>query len=193
MSNALTIYLGLLVAVALQRLLELGIAGRNSKRLLSLGAQEEAPGHYGAMRLLHGAWLVFCGVEAVWREVPPPLWMIVVGLAGLAIGQLLRACAMLTLGRRWTTRILVVPWLPPVTGGIYRWVRHPNYLGVILEIAALPLIYGSVVTAIAFTVANLVLLLCVRIPAEEAALVRVNSESTYFNGRGRFIAQRSNP
>ena len=191
MSIYLALYLVLLAAVALQRLFELRIAGRNTQLMQALGAEEVAPGHYTAMRLLHGAWLVSCGIEAVWRGVLPPVWVLTLGLLGLGIGQVLRVSAMRALGPRWTTRILVLRGLEPITGGIYRWVRHPNYLGVILEIAALPLVFGGVWTAVFFTAANLVLLLCVRIPAEEAALVRVNNYTAYREDRRRFIPQRS--
>ena len=191
MSTGLILYFGLLLAVAMQRLLELAIAGRNTARLVRNGAEEVASGHYGAMRVLHGAWLASCAFEAVWRGAPPSTWIRVFGLIALVAGQVLRISAMRSLGPRWTTRILVMPAVPPVTGGIYRWFRHPNYLGVILELAALPLIYGGVVTAVFFTVANLCLLVCVRIPAEEAALIRVNDYSAYLNGQGRLISQRS--
>jgi len=192
MLGALTIYLLLVAAVAIQRLLELRVASRNTNLLFSFGAEEVAPGHYSAMRVLHTAWLFGCALEAIWRGNPPPLWAAGICLATLFIGQALRLSAMHALGPRWTTRILVVPDLPPVTGGIYRWVRHPNYLGVILEIAALPLIFGGVVTAALFSAANLLLLLRVRIPAEEAALVRVNNYSGYLTGQARFVPQRSN-
>lgn len=192
MSLSLTIYLILLIGVSLQRLQELRIAGRNTDLLVRLGAEEVAPGHYTAMRILHGAWLFCCVIEAFLREIPPSIWVIALGMCGLFIGQMLRISAMRSLGPRWTTRILVLPDSPPVTGGVYRWLRHPNYIGVILEIAALPLIYGGAVTAVFFTFANLVLLLCVRIPAEEAALVRVNNYATYLDGQGRLVSQRSN-
>jgi methyltransferase len=156
-----------------------------------MGAEEVAPGHYSAMRLLHGAWLVCCIVEAIWREEPPSLWLSAFSMIALLLGQTLRLAAMHALGPRWTTRILVLPGFPPVTGGVYRWVRHPNYLGVILELAALPLIYGGIWTALFFTIANLTLLLGVRIPAEEAALVRVNEYSAYQDDQNRFIPNRN--
>jgi methyltransferase len=191
MSTSLILYLCVVVAVAAQRLLELRIASRNTSALVNNGAEEVACGHYASMRLLHTGWLVCCIAEAVWRGTPPALWVVVTGLVGLLIGQGLRLAAMRSLGPRWTTRILVMPGLPPITGGVYRWLRHPNYLGVIFELAALPLIFGGVCSAIFFTAANLILLLAVRIPAEEAALVRVNDYAAHLNAQGRLIAQGS--
>ncbi len=191
MSTSLILYLCIVAAVAAQRLLELRIAARNTRALIDGGAEEVACGHYTAMRLLHTGWLVCCIGEAILLEVPPPLWMVGLGLTGLVIGQGLRIAAMRSLGPRWTTRILVMPGLPPITGGVYRWLRHPNYLGVIFELAALPLIFGGIITALFFTAANLLLLVAVRIPAEEAALVRVNDYSAYLNEDGRLISQGS--
>ena len=191
MSTTLVLYLCVVVAVAAQRLYELRIAARNTAALVKDGAEEVACGHYTAMRLLHTGWLLCCVAEAVWRNTPPALWVMLTGLTGLAIGQGLRLAAMRSLGPRWTTRILVMPGLPPITGGVYRWLRHPNYLGVIFELAALPLIFGCVFSAIFFTAANLFLLLGVRIPAEEAALSRVNNYANHLNAQGRLIAQGS--
>jgi methyltransferase len=191
MTTSLALYVCVVVAVAAQRLFELRIASRNTSALVDDGAEEVACGHYTAMRLLHTGWLVCCVAEASWRGTPPALWVVITGLTGLVIGQGLRLAAMRSLGPRWTTRILVMPGLPPITGGVYRWLRHPNYLGVIFELAALPLIFGGVFSAIFFTAANLILLLGVRIPAEEAALVRVNNYADHLNAQGRLMAQGS--
>ena len=191
MSTSLALYLCVVVAVAAQRLFELRIAARNTSALVQDGAEEVACGHYTAMRLLHTAWLICCIAEAAVRGAPPAAWVVITGLTGLAIGQGLRLAAMRSLGPRWTTRILVMPGLPPITGGVYRWLRHPNYLGVIFELAALPLIFGGVLTALFFTAANLLLLLGLRIPAEEAALVRVNNYADHLNAQGRLVAQGS--
>ncbi len=191
MSISLTIYMIILVAVAAQRIAELRASGRNTELLVKFGAEEVASGHYTAMRLLHTSWLAACAVEAYCRDALPPLWMVALGLIGLTIGQMLRLSAMRALGPRWTTRILVMPGLPPVTEGIYSWLRHPNYLGVILELAALPLIFGGVITSVVFSIANLALLLGIRIPAEEAALIRVNNYSAHLDGQGRLVTERS--
>ena len=138
------------------------------------------------MAALHTTWLVACILEAVSADHPPTAILATIGMSLLCVGQLLRIAAIRTLGPRWTTRIIILPQTSPVNHGIFRYVRHPNYLGVILEIVALPLIYGSWLTAIGFSIAN-GLLLWVRIRTEEKALQKENDYETYFNGRNRFI------
>lgn len=93
----------------------------------------------------------------------------------------------MTLGERWNTRIIVMPDAAPVTRGLYRWIRHPNYVAVMIEIAALPMIRGSWITAAVFTLAN-ALMLAVRIPAEERALGAGYSEA--LGSVGRFFPTR---
>jgi methyltransferase len=170
MSIGLNTYFFLVACVAAQRLLELRVASRNTEELLAMGAQEHESRHYTAMKLLHGAWLLACLAEAAWRGLPTSAFLSVPALVLFGVGQALRVAAIKELGTRWTTRIIVLPEAPPVAGGIYRHIKHPNYLGVILELAALPLVFGCWFTAVVFSIANLALLLGVRIPAEEAAL-----------------------
>jgi len=193
MSTPFTIYCLLVAYVTAQRLLELKIAARNTHRLLSLGAKEFKSPHYKAMKALHSTWLVACLIEAWWRGVPPHAAVSLIALAFFGAGQFLRFAAMRDLGPRWTTRIIVLPEVPPVAGGIYRRIKHPNYLGVILEIAALPLVFGCWFTAAAYSLANLILLLAVRIPAEESALKTNNADEaiTEWSRRGRFVPGRS--
>jgi methyltransferase len=102
---------------------------------------------------------------------PRPFRRSLAGLAAalVAVGQALRYAAILTLGSRWTARVVTLPGVPPLSQGIYRYLRHPNYLGVVLEIAAVPLLHSAWWTAVAFSLANL-LLLRARIRVEEAAL-----------------------
>jgi methyltransferase len=121
------------------------------------------------MTVVHTLFLGSCAGEVLLAHRPFPGALGFVAL-GVALGaQCLRYWAIGSLGERWNVRIIVVPHAPPVTTGPYRFVRHPNYLAVILEIAAVPLIHGAWVTALAFTAAN-ALLLGVRIRAEEVAL-----------------------
>ena len=110
----------------------------------------------------------------------------------LVVGQALRLIAIRTLKERWTTRIIVLREGDPVVGGIFKYIRHPNYLGVILEILALPLIFGCWYTAILFSLANGALLL-VRIRTEEAALQEAYDYDTHFSDTKRFVpgGQRS--
>ncbi len=179
-------YIALVLLIAAQRIWELGRSKKNTRALMERGAIEIGARHYPIMAALHTTWLVACVAEALTQPSPPAASMVVGALLLLAMGQALRLLAMATLGERWTTRIIVLPQTDVVDTGIFRHIRHPNYLGVILEIAALPLVFGGWKTAIGFSVAN-GLLLWVRIRAEEAAL---NSEGNYglrFNGRNRFI------
>lgn len=171
--HALGVYLVLVGSVAVQRLLELRRSARHEAALHAQGGVEVAAGHFNCnftlMRVVHTAWLVGCVSEAWWRQVPPALVYVMPAVAVFLLGQVLRWAAMQALQERWTVRVMVRPGEPVVTTGIYRYMRHPNYLGVILELAALPLIFGCGVTAGFFSVAN-AMVLWVRIRVEEAAL-----------------------
>ncbi len=156
-------------AVALERLVELVVSRRNERRSRALGAVEHGRGHYPVMVALHLALLVGCAVEPTLRGAGPPAW---VGLSGLALvlgAQLLRWWCITSLGDRWCTRVLVVPGLALVQAGPYRWLRHPNYVAVVVEGAALPLACGAWATALVFSAANAALL-AVRIRCEDQAL-----------------------
>jgi methyltransferase len=163
------LYTVLVVLVALQRLAELALSRRHERRLRSRGAVEVGAGHYPWMVALHAAFLASCLAE-VWllaRPFVPALAAI--ALAVLVAATALRIWTLRTLGGRWTTRVLVLPGAALVTGGPYRHLRHPNYLAVVLEVAALPLVHTAWATALAFSAAN-ALLLRVRIRVEERAL-----------------------
>jgi methyltransferase len=153
----------ILALVTLQRLAELVLAKRNTDALIAEGAHEAAPGHYPLIVAVHALWLA-----ALWWLAPgrPILWPLI-GLFVLL--QLARLWVLATLGRRWTTRIIVLPGAPLVTAGPFRLVRHPNYLVVIGEIAVLPLAFGLWEVALAFSIANGIVL-WIRIGAEERAL-----------------------
>ena len=178
-SRSKTLFLLGLALLAVQRLREVRVSNRHAVALLRGGGREHAAGQYQIMKLLHSSWFVAIVVEvvALRRSFRPRL----AALAGLLflVGQSLRYSAIRTLGERWTARVITLPGAPPVTDGIYRHVRHPNYLGVILEIAAVPLIYSAYWTALIFSIANL-LLLQARIRAEEQALVSDNEYAHYF-------------
>jgi methyltransferase len=152
----------LLAAVTAERLGELWLARRNTEALLARGAFEVAPGHYPLIVSLHAAWLAGLWVFG-WDNPLDPLWLAVF----LAL-QIARFWVLSTLGRRWTTRIIVLPGAALVTAGPYRFVTHPNYLVVIGEIAALPLCLGMAWFALAFSAANLAVL-AIRVRAENAA------------------------
>jgi methyltransferase len=176
----------LVICVALGRLVELRIAKRNLRDLLARGGVEAAPGHYPWMVALHTAFLVCCPLE-VWlldRPFLPAVGIPMLLLTVLATG--LRYWVISTLDGRWTTRIVVLPGASPVTGGPYRFLRHPNYLAVITEMFALPLVHTAWITAAVFSLLN-GLLLRTRIRAEEAALARVSDYGTVFAERSRLI------
>lgn len=149
--------------VTLQRLTELPIARANTARLLAKGGREVSPGHYPALVAMHAAWLVALWLQALGRPVHLPFLALFILLQGLRIWTLR------TLGSRWTTRIIVVPGEQLVARGPFRFVRHPNYLVVIGEIAVLPLVFGLWPTALIFSLVNAVLL-TIRVRAEERAL-----------------------
>lgn len=179
-------YWALVLGIAVQRLLELRRSRRHEAWLKTRGAQEVAPRHFMAMRCLHAVWLGGCIIEAAWRQQGPGLVISMVALVILVLGQSLRFAAMSALQERWTVRILTLPGVPPVTHGIYRYMRHPNYVGVVLEVVALPAIFGGWITAIACSIANGVIL-CIRIRAEEAALEAAGGYLQAFAHTGRFF------
>jgi methyltransferase len=180
------LYILLVALVAVGRLFELRIADRNRRDLLARGGVEVAPGHYRWMVLQHASFLICCPLE-VWllgRPFVPALGIPMLLLVGLATG--LRYWVISTLDGRWTTRIVVLPGSSPVTGGPYKFLRHPNYLAVITEIFALPLVHSAWLTAIVFSVLN-GLILRVRIRAEEEALARTSDYATVFANRSRLL------
>jgi methyltransferase len=154
--------------VAAQRVLELRLARRNESWARERGAVEHGAGHYPLFFVLHAGWMIGLVVEALVREEMSASWPWWVGAFALAQG--LRYWAIASLGPRWNTRVLVLPNAPLVREGPYRWIRHPNYVAVVIELAALPLAFGAVWTASIVSLLNLALLLGVRIPCENRAL-----------------------
>jgi methyltransferase len=162
-------YLVLIAAVAVERLAELVVARRNEKWSLAQGAVESGRNHYPVMVVLHTALLIGAPLE-VWLADRPFLPVLGWTMFTLVVAaQGLRWWCISTLGRQWNTRILVIPGAPRVAGGPYRWLPHPNYVAVVVEGAALPLVHTAWITAVVFTVLNAALLR-VRINTENAAL-----------------------
>jgi methyltransferase len=153
----------LLGAVTLSRLAELVHARRNTRSLLAKGAFEVAPEHYPCIVALHAAWLGSLWVGGG-DSVIVPFW-----LAVFVALQLLRMWVLITLGSRWTTRIIILPGAPLIAKGPYLYLSHPNYAVVCAEIAVLPLCLGLPWHALLFTVLN-AMVLNVRIAAENDAL-----------------------
>ncbi len=138
-----------LLLVALCRILELIYARHNTRRLLASGALEVGRGHYPVIVALHVAW--FIAMLATIPAGTPPQWF---WLGLFVVLQAGRVWVLLTLGRFWTTRIVTLPGAPLVHAGPYRFIRHPNYLIVELEIIALPLAFGAPLLALALGLAN---------------------------------------
>ena len=153
-----------LLAVAAQRLLELVYARINTRRLLAAGGVEVGHRHYPLFMLLHGSWLL--ALFVLTPASAPVSWSLIALYAALQFGRL---WVIATLGRYWTTRIVTLPGAPLVARGPYRFVRHPNYLIVALEIPVLPLAFGQVALAVVFGLLNGILL-CYRIRIEDAGL-----------------------
>ncbi|MFI0422666.1 isoprenylcysteine carboxyl methyltransferase family protein [Spongiactinospora sp. 9N601] len=167
-------YLVLILLVGAERLAELVVARRNLRWSLARGGVVSGRGHYPWMVVLHTGLLVACPLEVALagRSFAPALgWPM---LALVIAAQGLRWWCVATLGRRWNTQVVVIPGLPLVTGGPYRYLRHPNYVAVAVEGAALPLVHGAWVTAVAFTALNAALM-AVRIRGEEAALTTASA------------------
>ncbi len=165
-------YTLLVLAVAVERLVELVVARRNLRWSLERGGVEYGAGHFGWMVLLHVGLLVGCLVEVWWSDPPWLPWLGWPMLALVIGSQALRWWCIRTLGPRWNTRIVVVPGMGLVDTGPYRYWRHPNYVAVVVEGFALPLVHTAVVTAVAFTVLDTVLLRH-RIAVEDDALAGV--------------------
>ena len=159
----------LVLAVGLERLAELVVSKRNAAWSFARGGVETGQRHYAVMVVLHTGLLVGALIE-VWLRRPafvPALGWTMFALVLAA--QALRWWCIITLGRQWNTRVIVVPGLPRVTGGPYRFMAHPNYVAVVIEGFALPLVQSAWITALVFTLCNAVLL-SVRIRVENRAL-----------------------
>jgi methyltransferase len=150
--------------IALQRIFEVFYAERNTRALMARGAVEIGRNHYPFIVVLHGAWII-----AILLALPAPIiinwWLIGV----MVVLQLLRLWVLVTLGPYWTTRIITLEGAPLITGGPFRYFRHPNYMVVIGEIAILPLAFGEIWVAVVFSILNGAMLYW-RIRVEEMAL-----------------------
>lgn len=159
----------ILGAVALQRVYEMDVSRRHTEQLLARGGRLEAQDGYAAIVAVHVFWFSAFAAEGAWAVWAQVGWWTAPLLALFAAGQALRFWTRRTLGTRWTTRVVVLPGKPLVDRGPFRWMRHPNYVGVRLELLALPLAFGLWTTAIAVTLLN-AWALQVRIAREDAAL-----------------------
>jgi methyltransferase len=153
----------ILALVTLQRLFELWLSNRNTRRLLAQGAREYGANHYPLIVAIHVLWLASMWWFAPGRPVDG-FW-----LGAYVLLEVARIWVLTTLGARWTTRIIVLPNAPLVRRGPYRWLNHPNYVVVVGEVAILPLVFGLWRLALVFTLLNAAVL-AIRIREENQAL-----------------------
>lgn len=186
MALSAQLYLGFLLLLGAERLGELVLSRRNAAKAFAAGGVEFGHAHFRVMAALHTLFLFACAAEVllVPRSFPGFGGWLALALALLA--QALRYWAIATLGEQWNVRVIVVPGRAPVTSGPYRFLKHPNYVAVVLELLVVPLVHGAYATATVFSLAN-ALLLFVRIRSEEAALGAGWAEA--FAGKPRFIPE----
>jgi methyltransferase len=165
-------YLVLILATGVERLVEVVISTRHARWAFARGGVEFGQKHFPWMVALHTALLVGALAEVFLLDRPFLPWLGWPMLAIALLCQLGRYWVIWALGEQWNTRVIVVPSLSRVTRGPYRyrWLPHPNYLIVVVEGIALPLVHSAWITAIVFTVLNAILLLKFRIPTEDRAL-----------------------
>jgi methyltransferase len=163
------LYLCLLGALAAERMGEMALSRANARSAFARGGYEVGREHFAPMAALHTLFFVAAAAEVVLLGRPFPGALGVVALAFALAAQALRYSAVFTLGKRWNVRIIVWPFAPPVTSGPYRFIRHPNYVAVALELFFVPLVHGAFVTALVFSVVN-AWVLSIRIREEEQAL-----------------------
>lgn len=183
------LFTGLVLLVMCERLAELYLSRRNARLAFSRGGVEFGSGHYRWMVLIHTAFL-FSALGEVWLLQPPFIPWLALMMGTLVVGTMgLRYWVVATLGDRWNTRVICVPGEAPVQRGPYRWLRHPNYLAVIVELFALPLVHTAWITAISYALLNAVILR-VRIRVEERALASCSDYDRVFAERGGLLPRQ---
>ncbi|WP_081413174.1 isoprenylcysteine carboxyl methyltransferase family protein [Aneurinibacillus terranovensis] len=182
------IFYAVFVFLIVQRLVELKVAKRNRAWMMSRGGKEIGAGHYPLMVLMHAGFFISLWTESAWKGYPLSVfWKALLGV--LLVVQLLRYWAIVSLGRCWNTRIIYVPGGEAVRKGPYRFLRHPNYVVVILEFAVIPLFFKAYVTFFTFSLLNAIMLRH-RIRVEEQALLSHTSYSRVMGDRRRFMPGR---
>ena len=159
----------LLAFLTAQRIAELWWARQNERRLFAAGGVEFGRSHLFLIVLLHAAWMIGMWMLAYDHSIDPFFLAVVILL------QIARFWVLVTLGRRWTIRIIALPGQKLVARGPYRFLHHPNYAVVSGEMAAVPLALGLPVFALVFSILNAAVL-AIRIPEENAALAAAACE-----------------
>ncbi|OZM57469.1 isoprenylcysteine carboxyl methyltransferase [Lottiidibacillus patelloidae] len=169
----------LITFIIFQRIIELYIAKKNETFMKKQGAIEVGKEHYKYIVSLHVFFFISLFIEVLYFEKAlSQVWPILIGL--LILTQLLRIWVLVTLGKYWNTKIIVLEGAKVKANGPFRFFKHPNYLVVCLEIFLIPMIFQAYVTLIVFSIANAFILFKVRIPAEEQALIRETNYSEVF-------------
>lgn len=162
-----------LLVIIIQRLVEVAIAKSNEKWMKSQGAQEFGQSHYRLMVLMHTAFFVCLITEGLWLKPSiSSLWPLWIGL--FILTQIARIWVLTSLGKYWNTKIIVLPNAKVVSKGPYRFVRHPNYVIVTIELIIIPLAFNAFVTLFLFAVLNQIIL-TIRIQEEEKALIAITN------------------
>jgi methyltransferase len=185
MELSVQLYLGLLALIAVGRLIELRHSSRNQLQLAAAGGEKSAEPGYIWMVALHTAVLVGCAIEVLFLDRP---WIPVIGIPSLALflaANATRWWVIRSLGTRWNVQVMSAS-LGIVTAGPYKWVRHPNYSAVFVEMLALPLIHSAWIVAIAGALAH-VLVLRKRVALEESVMMRDAAWRAAFEHRPRFL------
>jgi len=169
MVSSRVIYFCFLGLLACERALELALSRRNARLAFARGAVEAGHQHFRAMATFHTLFFFSCVAEVLVLQRPFPGLIGVAAYLGAIGAQGLRYWTIFTLKERWNVRVIVFPNAVPVTSGPFRFMRHPNYLAVVLEMFCVPLAHGAWITALVFSLANAALL-AVRIRVEESAL-----------------------
>lgn len=170
-----------------QRITELLIARKNEQLMINRGGIEHGKDHYPYIVSLHVLFLVsyFLEVQVLQRELTE-LWYVILPI--LFFTQVIRYWAIYSLGNYWNTKIIIIPGDVVISRGPYKFIKHPNYMVVAAEILFLPLLFHAYITAILFTILNVVMM-TIRIPAEEHALQTYTNYEDVFSNKARFLPE----
>lgn len=180
------VFVGLII---LQRVIELGIARRNEKWMKKQGAIEVGKDHYKYLVLLHIFFFVSLIYEVIFYDKSLTFIWPVWGVLFLG-AQIMRAWCLQSLGMFWNTKIIVLPNVKIISKGPYKYIRHPNYLIVAVEIFVIPMMFNAFITAALFSILN-AMALSLRVPVEEKALMQVTNYNKVFASRSRFAPQKT--
>lgn len=183
------LFLFLYIFLIIQRLTELVIANNNEKWLKKQGAIEVGTKHYPYIVMLHSSFFISLLIEVAYYKKGLASYWVVLFICFMLV-QALRIWTIMTLGKYWNTKIIILPHSLPISVGPYKFIRHPNYLVVILELLLVPLIFNAYITAIIFTILNLIIL-TVRISVEERSLIEYTKYGEVFQNRAKFTPRFS--